>query len=165
MPHVDVRVNVEPAFADRVNPEELVRAAREAIAVGIQDQVTGWELGEMSLRITTDEEIQALNRDYRHVDRPTDVLSFAFLLDDDEDEFGAEFPYDWPAQLGDVIVSYPYAERQATDLGHTVAMELAWLTIHGTLQLLGYSHETDGKAERMEKLERTTLKSLGFTVD
>lgn len=165
MPHVEVRVDVQSAFADQVQVEQLVQAAREAIAVGIEDQVTGWELGEMSLRITTDEEIQALNRDYRHVDRPTDVLSFAYLLDDEEDEFGAEFPYDWPAQLGDVIVSYPYAERQAADLGHVVAMELAWLTIHGTLQLLGYSHETDSKAERMEALERSALRSLGFTAE
>lgn len=163
MPHVDVHVNVLPAFAGHVQPDQLVSAAREAIALGTQGQELIWELGEMSVRVTSDDEIHILNRNYRHVDRPTDVLSFSFLEDDDDPE--ARFPYDWPAQLGEVVMSYPYAERQAADLGHSVDMELAWLTIHGTLQILGYSHETDSNAERMEGLERSALEAIGFTVD
>lgn len=163
MPQVEVHVDVSPAFTAGVQPEQLVCAAQEAIAAGTENQEIGWEVGEMSVRVTTDEEIHSLNRDYRQVDHPTDVLSFAFLEEDEEP--GPVFPHDWPAQLGEVILSYPYAERQAAGLGHSVAMELAWLTIHGTLQLLGYSHETDSKAERMEGLERLALQSLGFTVE
>lgn len=162
MPHVEVHVDVLPDLSIPVQPEELVRAARRAIAIGTERQELIWELGEMSVRITSDEEIHNLNRKYRHVDRPTDVLSFRYLEDDDDPEAG--FPHDWPAQLGEVVISYPYAERQAAELGHSVAMELAWLTIHGTLQILGYSHETDSKAEQMEALERSALRALGFTV-
>lgn len=162
MPQVDVQVDVVPDFATAIQPEVLARAAQVAVAVGIEDQETAWESAEMSIRVTTDDEIQTLNREYRHVDHPTDVLSFAFLEDSG---LASALPDDWPAQLGEVILSFPYAERQAADLGHSVDMELAWLTIHGTLQLLGYSHETDSKAERMEGLERSALRSLGFTLD
>lgn len=160
MPQIEVHVDVAAPFEDRVQPELVIAAAREAVAAAAADRETGWELGEMGVRITTDDEIQSLNRVYRHVDRPTDVLSFALL--DDDDGLGSTFPADWPRLLGDVVVSCPYAERQATDLEHSLDMELSWLIIHGTLQLLGYSHETDDRAEHMEDLERVALRGLGF---
>lgn len=163
MPHVEVHVDVAPEFKDSVPAELLVRSARVAADVAAADQYPEWELGDMSLRVTTDEEIHALNREYRHVDRPTDVLSFAFLEDDDGIE--GPFPHDWPAQLGEVIISYPYAARQAAELGHSVDMELAWLTVHGMLQIMGYHHTTDSEAEHMEGLERAALRRLDFTVD
>jgi probable rRNA maturation factor len=117
---------------------------------------------EISILITDDSEIQRLNREYRGVDRPTDILSFS-LVADDEGKVAA-LPADTVQSLGDIVISYGYAARQAVEIGHPVAMELAWLIIHGTLQLMGYMHDTDADAEHMEALERTALQHLGFTV-
>lgn len=158
MMHLDVLVDVG-AFEDRVQIDAVQRATRAAIEAASQDEATDLEnrTVEMSVTVTGDEEIHALNRMYRGVDRPTDVLSFA--LQEGEE---ARLPPDIPVQLGDVIVSYPYAERQAAELEHSVEMEMAWLVIHGTLQLLGYHHEDEEEAQHMESLETVALRSLGF---
>lgn len=158
MMHLDVLVDVG-AFEDRVRIDAVQRATRAAIEAASQDEATDLEnrAVEMSVTVTGDEEIHALNRMYRGVDRPTDVLSFA--LQEGEE---AQLPPDVPVQLGDVIVSYPYAERQAAELEHSVEMEMAWLVIHGTLQLLGYRHEDEEEAQHMESLETVALRSLGF---
>ena len=83
--------------------------------------------------LTDDQTIHAYNRDYRNVDRPTDVLSFPA---DEGDELTA--PPD--GFLGDVIISVDTAKRQAAELGHSVEREIAFLTVHGMLHLLGYDH-------------------------
>jgi probable rRNA maturation factor len=158
MRHLDVLVDVG-AFADRVGPDEVERAAHAGVQAALADGMSslGDRDGEMSVVVTDDTEIHTLNRIYRGVDRPTDVLSFALS----EGEEGP-LPPDAPLQLGDVIVSYPYAERQAAELEHSVAMELAWLIVHGTLQLLGYHHDEEDEAQHMEALETAALRSLGF---
>jgi probable rRNA maturation factor len=106
--------------------------------------------------VTSDEELQRLNRSFRGVDGPTDVLSFSFL------EGGPEVApsADVPLQLGEIVLSFPCAARQARDLGHSIEKELAWLTIHGALQLLGYAHDTDERADRMEGLEQQALRAI-----
>jgi len=95
---------------------------------------------ELSLLITDDEEIWSLNRLYRSVDRPTDVLSFSQLE--------GEGPPTTPELLGDVVISWETAERQAAELGHTLLEELRRLLIHGVLHLLGYDHEKDDAGAR-----------------
>jgi probable rRNA maturation factor len=117
---------------------------------------------EVSIRITDDDELHRLNRQFRGVDRPTDVLSFSPF-----EEGQGPPPTAAPVSLqslGDIVVSYPFAARQAVDLGHSVEMELAWLVIHGTLQLVGYRHDNEAAAEQMEGIERAALEALGFTV-
>jgi probable rRNA maturation factor len=64
--------------------------------------------------------------------------------------------------LGDVVIDIQYARRQALELEHSLAMEVAWLAIHGTLQLLGYAHATESEAAEMEALETEALRALGF---
>jgi probable rRNA maturation factor len=100
--------------------------------------------------------MQALNLQYRGVDRSTDVLSFSLLAD------GPDVPMfpDWPLQLGEIVLSVSTSERQAIDLGHSLDTELAWLAIHGALQLLGYAHESDEAAAHMEALEQDALRAL-----
>ena len=113
------------------------------------------------MTITTDEHIRALNLEYRHVDEPTDVLSFAF----DGGETGAEemhLPPGMVRQLGDVVLSYSRAVDQARRLGHLPEQELAWLTVHGVLQLLGYEHETEADVRRMAERETAVLSALGI---
>lgn len=93
---------------------------------------------ELTLRLTNDEEIKALNKQFRNIDKATDVLSFASLeneiLIDDLDE---------PLYLGDIIISVETAKRQAITQKHSLEIELAWLASHGFLHLLGWDHPDD----------------------
>jgi probable rRNA maturation factor len=97
---------------------------------------------EISLVITGEEQIQALNRDYRGKDQPTDVLSFA-MQETKEGEESEAFvdPPDGLLHLGEVIISYPRAVLQAAEGGRSLKNELAALIIHGVLHILGYDHE------------------------
>jgi probable rRNA maturation factor len=94
---------------------------------------------ELSLRLTDDAQIQALNRQFRHMDKPTDVLSFAAMeVDfptgvDDDDRDSALY-------LGDIIISVETAAKQAPEHGYSLRKELAWLASHGLLHLLGWDH-------------------------
>ena len=108
---------------------------------------------EVSLVFVDDDYIRKLNRDYRGIDKPTDVLSFAM------DE-GEEMPECYVKILGDVIISLPTAKRQAEAYGHTCERELIFLVIHGTLHLLGYDHSDDKEREVMSKQEKEFLTLL-----
>lgn len=110
--------------------------------------------------ITDDEEIHALNREYRGKDRATDVLSFP-MFEADEMIFS-------PAELGDIVISADTMATQAAEYGHSQSRELAFLFVHGLLHLLGYDHELGEEAEKamfarqdeimnLLGLERTTL--------
>jgi probable rRNA maturation factor len=93
---------------------------------------------ELTLRLTNDEEIKALNNQFRNQDRVTDVLGFASLeneiLIDDLDE---------PLYLGDIIISIETAKKQAITQQHSLTIELAWLASHGFLHLLGWDHRSE----------------------
>ena len=95
----------------------------------------------LSLSLVDDAEIHALNRDYRDVDRPTDVLSFAMR----EGEGGALHP----ELLGDIVISIETAERQAIEAGRTLDEELLQLAVHGLAHLVGYDHATLDEERRM----------------
>lgn len=166
---VFVEINVAQPLEALVDAEWIRAAVRAAITCAREDAIrpqgnewTGERSLSTSVRITGDEEMRCLNNEYRGVDRTTDVLSFAFL--EHTDNATLDVSPDWPVQLGDLIVSWPYAERQARELGHSLPTEVAWLVIHGTLQLLGYHHDTDARAEHMEGVERKALAFLGLNV-
>ncbi len=102
---------------------------------------------ELSLRLTTDAEIQQLNTDYRHQPKPTDVLSFAAL----EIDFpGADaINQAQPLYLGDIIISVETAQRQADERDRTLSQEIIWLTAHGLLHLLGWDHPDEQSLTNM----------------
>ena len=116
---------------------------------------------ELSLSLTTDEEIQALNRQYRQLDKPTNVLAFA-LLD------GAPLPPDvlesLPVELGDIVISVETAQREAQQHGHSLECELVWLASHGLLHLLGWDHPADEELQRMLHQQILLLRAVGFNV-
>jgi probable rRNA maturation factor len=164
---IDVLIDRASEVQADIDESLLAKAVRAALkAMQDAEEAPPIDLAasqvETSILITDDSEMQRLNREYRGVDRPTDILSFS-LVADDEGKVVA-LPADTVQSLGDIVVSYGYAARQATDLGHSLDLELAWLVIHGTLQLVGYTHDTDADAEHMEALERIALQDLGFTV-
>ena len=136
---------------------------------------------ELDLSIVSNEEIQTLNRDYRGLDKPTDVLSFAltevtsefdvdfahldFAEEETEDFDDADFEEeeDLPQHLGDIIISYPRALEQAQDYGHSLDRELAFLAVHGFLHLNGYDHQTEEEAQEMFKIQEEVLTTYGLT--
>jgi probable rRNA maturation factor len=111
---------------------------------------------EVSLVFTDSETVQRLNRDYRGVDEPTDVLAF-YMLPQKGADFSFALPPDGVTRLGEVIISYPQALAQAKDQGHSLERELALLVIHGILHLLGHDHEKPEEESKMRERERELL--------
>ena len=92
----------------------------------------------VDISLIGDDEMAALNRDYRKKNKPTDVLSFS--LWEGDDSFVASLGENQEIALGDIVISLDTAMRQASELGHSVQRELEFLAVHGTLHLLGYDH-------------------------
>ena len=125
----------------------------------------------VSLVIADDKTVRSLNSEYRGLDKTTDVLSFAF---DNEGEYHGEgdSPSEWSADdefvlppgeaagLGEVIVSYPQAVRQAEEAGHSVRQELAHLIAHGILHLMGHDHMDDDEERAMNDRVRRVMERL-----
>lgn len=119
---------------------------------------------EVSITLTDDKTIHDLNRNYRGIDRPTDVLSFAFhesdepaIITDDVDEA--------IDTLGDIIISVERAKSQAEDYGHSLRREIVFLTVHGMLHLLGYDHMEESDRLEMEKEQEYIMSQLGISRD
>lgn len=112
---------------------------------------------ELSLTLTDDATIQAINRKYRNKDTPTDVLSFPLLdfSDNEEEEF--PFPVTEVEALGDVVISLDRCRAQAQEVGHGVADEFYRLLVHGILHLYGYDHEISSKEEARMKSQEDEL--------
>jgi probable rRNA maturation factor len=102
---------------------------------------------ELTLRLTSDEEIQQLNAHYRDMDKPTDVLAFATI--DADTHLPAEMYATQPYYLGDIIISLETASLQADSARHSLSYELAWLASHGLLHLLGWHHPDEESLQRM----------------
>jgi probable rRNA maturation factor len=114
---------------------------------------------EMGLVITDSKTVQKLNRTYRGKDQPTDVLAFHMSPDTiQESELRFIGPPDGVRHLGEVVISYPQAVKQAQEQGHSVAEELALLIVHGVLHLLGYDHELPEEEQQMKARENEILK-------
>jgi probable rRNA maturation factor len=119
---------------------------------------------EVTLRLTTDQEIQTLNAQYRHQNKPTDVLSFAALEVDMPTPSAPDYSSE-PLYLGDIIISVEAATRQAQQQGHPLATELVWLASHGLLHLLGWDHPDEGSLVEMLSQQVALLKMVGHTPD
>ena len=115
---------------------------------------------EVSLRLTDDAEIQQLNTDYRQQSKPTDVLSFAAL---ETKVPGANVVHEQqPVYLGDIIISVETATRQTFESHRTLPQEMAWLTAHGLLHLLGWDHPDDESLTRMLDKQTQLLSLVNF---
>ncbi len=139
--------------------QPFVRAASDerlaAIAQGVLE-AEGTRAAELSVTVTDDETVRALNREYADEDAVTDVLSFSQW---EGEEFVAA-PGSIPP-LGEVVIAYPQAARQAEERGRSVEEEVARLLIHGTLHLLGYDHAVAEEERRMRAREEELLGAIG----
>ena len=126
----------------------LERAARAAL------DLSGAPDADLTLVLTGDSQIQALNRDFLGKDAPTDVLSFP--ADESDPETGRRY-------LGDVVISLPRATEQAGERGHTVEAEVQLLVVHGVLHLLGHDHAGAEEKARMWAAQAEVLERLGVS--
>ncbi len=117
---------------------------------------------ELSLRLTTDAEIQALNTQFRQQDRPTDVLSFA-AMEVELPQFN-EILGDGSLYLGDIVISVDTAARQSIERGYALSRELAWLATHGLLHLLGWDHPDEPRLLEMLQQQETLLARIGLEI-
>ena len=106
---------------------------------------------EVSVSFVDNEEIRELNREYRNVDSPTDVLSFPM----EEDSLGLFTPL-----LGDIVISLERALEQSKEYGHSFEREIAYLTAHSMFHLLGYDHMTNEDKKVMREKEKSVMKTL-----
>ena len=142
-----VALHVESTFARLVRRRSLAALARRALAAeGVPTPA------ELSVVITDDETVQDLNRRYRAIDAPTDVLSFGPGSDD-----AFMTPPGSPHQVGEIVISYPEAARGAEEAGGAIDEELAHLLVHGILHLLGYDHESPEEGRAMRAREEALL--------
>jgi probable rRNA maturation factor len=148
----EVAVRIEDARWRRV-PRVAARA-RRAVRAALAACPPRHRASETSVVLISDAAIARLNAAWRNKRGPTDVLSFP--ADDRARRRGA------PALLGDVAVAYGVAARDARAAGKPLGDHLAHLVVHGTLHLMGYDHDSDDAAERMEALERRILGTLGL---
>lgn len=118
----------------------------------------GSDEAEVSLTLVDNPRIHQLNLEYRGVDRPTDVLSFALQEEvEEEPEFECE-----DEMLGDIVISVERAREQAEEYGHSFEREIVYLAVHGTLHLLGYDHEEEIDRQEMRNKEEEVMASLGL---
>lgn len=150
-----ITVRADRAYRRYIEPRRLKEAAQNSLT---HENVSGRV--ELTIVITGDDQIQALNRQYRGVDSPTDVLAFGQATA--EAQFAA-IP-GAPAYLGDVIISYPRADMQARSGGHSAMDELLLLVVHGVLHLLGHDHAARGQKRKMWASQENVLRELGVQI-
>ena len=134
---------------------------KKALSVILAKEGIDEEGAEVSVSFVTPEEIQSLNRDYRNVDRVTDVLSFPQFdsvddLIDMQEETGV-------AELGDVVICMDRAMEQAEEFGHPLKREVIYLFVHSILHLLGYDHMEEEEKAEMRAREDEVMGELGIT--
>ncbi len=173
---ISIDCDIASAYEGAISPEQVVAAALAALqAEGLDTQEIG-----VSIAITDDEEVRDLNRNFRGVDHTTDVLSFSAeeepdfeeyvdtdvlneeATDEDEIDDGATPRFIIPPEyaevnpvryLGDIVISFPQAERQSAEFNNSPAREVQELVIHGIFHLLGYDHEAADQREVMRANE------------
>ena len=147
--------------------EEITQEHQQLIENCLQKAAQFEEIkGEVVITLVNNERIHELNRDYRGVDRPTDVLSFALNEEGEGDMeiFVEESEFDdYPNMLGDIIISIPRTKEQAQDYGPPFERELGFLAVHGFLHLIGYDHGTPEEEKDMFTRQENILQEVGLT--
>ncbi|MBI2714552.1 MAG: rRNA maturation RNase YbeY [Rhizobiales bacterium] len=145
-PAIDIQV-ASPLWQAQPRAEQAVRAAIvAAAALSTAD-------GEVSILLTDDKAIRALNRDWRGIDKPTNVLSFPAP---------AAAPGALPKMLGDIVMAYETLAQECDREDRIFLHHLAHLTVHGFLHLIGYDHQTDAQADEMEGLESKIMARMNL---
>lgn len=174
---MSLRLDIINEQTEHPLPEGLEEKLEKLLALA--GEMEGIDSGEVTVTFVTDEAIRELNREYRNMDKPTDVLSFSMWEKGEaepditfgDEESAGEMPdasgeewLDLPENpIGDIVISVPTALRQSEEYGHSLEREMGFLFVHGFLHCIGYDHQ-DEEAERlmMEKQE-AVLQKLGLS--
>ena len=148
---------------------DYCKLAEEVITFALDEESFPYE-AEVNLTLVDNDAIWEINREYRNIDRPTDVLSFPMLsyqtagdFSDIEDDIEGNFnPDTGEVLLGDIIISIPKVFEQAEAYGHSVRREFAFLIVHSVLHLLGYDHMTPEDAAFMENKQKNILNAMNI---
>jgi probable rRNA maturation factor len=143
-----INIMIHESYTESVQEQILEKAAMAALSHQQADPES-----DLSIVIEDDQQLKSLNREYRGIDAPTDVLSFA-----SEEEADPETGHIY---LGDIIISFPRAMEQSQAAGHSVTDELQLLTVHGVLHLLGHDHAEPEEKEVMWTAQKEILENLG----
>lgn len=159
---IDVAVLREDPWPERDWETLAARAAAAVIARTPQGVwIAAPTVIEIAVRLTSDAEVQTLNRQYRGKDRSTNVLSFPMVQPDLLDTV-TQGTDDGEVILGDIVLAHGVCTAEAADKGISVEHHATHLIVHGVLHLLGHDHGDDAEAEAMEEVERSALASLGI---
>lgn len=153
MPETDILVTAE-CWQNEADAEATIHRAIEAAAALVDADTFD---AELAIMLTDDNGIRTLNRNWRGIDKPTNVLSFPALQ-----PTGPRDDDDAPRMLGDIAIAYETTRAEADAEHKLFGHHLSHLAVHGFLHLIGYDHEKDGEAEVMEELERKILAQLGI---
>ena len=159
---IEIAVHAEAQWQSLGDWDALGKAAVLAAlsASPFATLLTATPLIEISVRLTSDDEVHSLNREYRGKDKPTNVLSFAMIEPEDMAQLAGS--RDPEIMLGDIILAHGVCLAEAAERGVRVEAHATHLIVHGTLHLLGYDHMGDEDAEMMEALERQIMSALGL---
>ncbi len=158
-----IELSFDPPWSDTVDWDALaIRAATAAIERTPHGQLlTLPATVEVSIRLTSDDEVHTLNKQYRQKDKPTNVLSFP-MVQPDLLETITQNSDDGEVLLGDIVLAHGVCVAEAAERGISVEDHATHLMVHGVLHLLGYDHMDDDEAEGMEQIERDALDALGL---
>jgi len=158
---LEIAIETDEEWDSSRSWEQLVRRAAEAaIAESAYPELTELEHSvEISVTLTGDEQVRALNAHWRGKDKPTNVLSFPMV---DERDLSRANIVEWELLLGDIVLARGVCEAEAAEKGISVEDHARHLLIHGTLHLLGYDHHDDREALDMEAREVRALARLGI---
>lgn len=134
---------------EKIDENDLVKVIEKV------SELLGIENSIVSIVLVDNEYIHKINKEYRNVDRETDVISFAFMDDETNPESGI-------TDLGEIYISLEKAHSQSEEYGHSFKRELCFLLTHGLLHLLGYDHMTEEDEKEMFGLQEEVLNSLGI---
>lgn len=148
-----IEFHIDPSWADHIDLNRIERAIVTTLQLQ-SEQIEGLEACSLSLVVVGDEEMTRMHESYRAEAGTTDVLTFPSDADD--------LPEEMQGYLGDIIVCYPQAARQAYPEGHMPQDELDLLAVHGTLHLLGYDDESPEEKVRMWQEQRVAMQQLGL---
>ena len=157
LPNLWIDINVEKGDWEAALPDyqaTVERAINACVATAAECEDEDEAEWEISVLLTDDGAVQALNRDWRGKDKPTNVLSFPASADD--------LPMGAPMMLGDIALGFETVVKEAEDLGKPLSDHFCHLVVHGMLHLLGFDHISDAQADEMEPLEIEILDGLGI---
>jgi probable rRNA maturation factor len=158
---LEIALDADEDWDSSTGWEQLIRKAAEAAVAesAFPQLATAQRAVELSVRLTSDDEVRALNAEWRGKDKPTNVLSFPMAEAADFEEARVAGP---ELLLGDIILARGVCDEEAAAKGLAVKDHAAHLIVHGTLHLLGYDHHEDGSADDMEAREVRALARLGI---